>query len=49
MSKSRRMRWTGHIARMGRRGFWWQNQKEIYLYEDQDVGERIMLKWILEK
>jgi hypothetical protein len=28
-SKSRRMRWTGHVARMGRRGmrigFWWEN------------------------
>jgi hypothetical protein len=30
--KSRRMRWAGHIARMGRRGthigFWWESQKE---------------------
>jgi hypothetical protein len=32
MIKSRRMRWTGHVARMGRRGmrigFWGERQKE---------------------
>jgi hypothetical protein len=32
MIKSRRMRWAGHVARMGRRGmhveYWWKNQKE---------------------
>jgi hypothetical protein len=30
--KSRRMRWAGHIARLGRRplhiGYWWESQKE---------------------
>jgi hypothetical protein len=30
--KSRRTRWTGHVARMGRRGmhrgYWWESQKE---------------------
>jgi hypothetical protein len=30
--KSRRMRWAGHVARMGRRGMlighWWGSQKE---------------------
>jgi hypothetical protein len=30
--KSRRMRWAGHVARMGRRGtridYWWESQKE---------------------
>jgi hypothetical protein len=30
--KLRRMRWGGHVARMGRRGmhigFWWKSQKE---------------------
>jgi hypothetical protein len=29
MIKSRRMRWAGHVARMGRRGiyigYWWEN------------------------
>jgi hypothetical protein len=32
MVESRRMRWTGHVARMGRRGmrigFWWESHKE---------------------
>jgi hypothetical protein len=30
--KSRRMRWAGHVARMGRQGmhmgYWWESQKE---------------------
>jgi hypothetical protein len=32
MIKSRRIRWTVNVARMGRRGmhigYWWENQKE---------------------
>jgi hypothetical protein len=32
MIKSRRMRWVGHVARMGKRGmhigYWWESQKE---------------------
>jgi hypothetical protein len=44
MIKSRRMRWTGHVARMGRRG-----EKERDHYEDQKVGEWTMLKRILER
>jgi hypothetical protein len=32
MIKSRRMRWAGYVARMGRRGidigYWWENQKK---------------------
>jgi hypothetical protein len=32
MIMSRRMRWVGHVAGMGRRdmhtGFWWESQKE---------------------
>jgi hypothetical protein len=32
MIKSRRMRWAGHVARMGQRGihigYWWESQKE---------------------
>jgi hypothetical protein len=32
MIKSRRMRWAGHVARMGRKekihiGYWWESQK----------------------
>jgi hypothetical protein len=30
--KSRRMRWAGHVARMGRKGtlinYWWESQRE---------------------
>jgi hypothetical protein len=30
--KSRRMRWAGHVARVGRRGtsigYWWESQRE---------------------
>jgi hypothetical protein len=30
MIKSRRMRWAGHVARMGetRNAYWWESQKE---------------------
>jgi hypothetical protein len=46
------MRWAGHVARMGRRGrqvrFWLESQKERGHYEDLDVGETIILRWILE-
>jgi hypothetical protein len=39
MNKSRRMRWAGHGARMGRRGsrigYWWESQNERHHYEDQ--------------
>jgi hypothetical protein len=33
MIKSRKMRWEGHVAKMGRRGihsigYWWESQKE---------------------
>jgi hypothetical protein len=53
MIKSMRMRWTGHVARMGRRGihirYWWENQKEIDHWEDEDVGGWIILNWILDR
>jgi hypothetical protein len=46
MIKSRRMRWAGNVARMGRRGmhigFWWESQKERGHYEDLDVGGKII-------
>jgi hypothetical protein len=36
--KSRRMRWAGHVARMGERrgatGFWWGNLRERDYFED---------------
>jgi hypothetical protein len=50
MTKSRRIRWAGHAARMGEK----QNAYRILVvkpdgdyYEDQDVGGWIILKWIL--
>jgi hypothetical protein len=53
MIKSRRMRWVGHVARMGRSGmhigFWWEIRKVRDHWEDPDVGGRIILKWILER
>jgi hypothetical protein len=34
MTKSRMMKWAGHVARMGRRGmkigYWWENQRVRY-------------------
>jgi hypothetical protein len=52
MIKSRRMRWAGHVARMGKR-----NAYRILVgkpegrrsQEDQDVGGWTILKWILER
>jgi hypothetical protein len=42
-----RMRWAGHVARMGRRGtridYWWESQRERDQWEDQDVGGWIIL------
>jgi hypothetical protein len=53
MIKSRRMRWAGHVARMGRRGmhigYWWEIQEGRDHWEDQDVGEWTILKGILER
>jgi hypothetical protein len=38
---------------MGRRGlhvgYWWESQKVRDHWEDQDVGGRTILKWILER
>jgi hypothetical protein len=53
MMKLRRMRWTGHVARMGRRGihinYWWESQKERDHWEDQNIGGWTILKCILER
>jgi hypothetical protein len=53
MIKSRRMRWAGHVARMG------ENTKAYRILagkpegkrplENQDVGGWTILKWILER
>jgi hypothetical protein len=51
MIMSRRMRWAGHVARMGEKrkhtGYWWESQKERDHWEDQGVGGWTILKWIL--
>jgi hypothetical protein len=53
MIKSRRIRWAGHVARMGRRGmhkgYWWESQKKRDHCEDQDVGGWTILKWFLQR
>jgi hypothetical protein len=51
--KSRRIRWAGHIARMGKRevhtGFWWGDLREGDHFGDQGVDGRIILKLIFKK
>jgi hypothetical protein len=51
--KSRRMRWAGHVACMGRgevyTEFWWGNLRERNHLEDTAVDERLILIWILRK
>jgi hypothetical protein len=40
--KLKRMRWAGHVARMGRRGthigYWWESERERDRKEDKEVG-----------
>jgi hypothetical protein len=49
--KSRRMRWAGHVARMGRgelfTGFWLGGPKVRDHWEDLGIGSKITLKWTL--
>jgi len=51
--KLRRMRWAGHVARMGRSevyiGFWWGNLRERDRLGDPGVDVRIILCWIFRK
>jgi hypothetical protein len=51
--KSRRLRWAGHVARMGvgevHTGFWWGNLRERYHLEDPGIDGRIIFKWIFKK
>jgi hypothetical protein len=52
MIKSRRMRWAGHVARMGRRGmhigYWWKARRKDR-EDDQDVGGWAIFKLILKR
>ena len=47
-----RIRWAGHVARMGERrgyaGFWWRNLRERDHLEDPGVDARI-LRWIFKE
>jgi hypothetical protein len=49
---SRRMRWAGHVARMGKRevhtGFWSGNLRESDHLGDPGVDGRIISKWIFK-
>ena len=49
--KSRRIRWAGHIARMGEAytGYWWGNLKERGHLEDPSVDGMMILRWIFRK
>jgi hypothetical protein len=30
-------------------GFWWENEREKYLFKDPGVAGRIILRWIFRK
>jgi len=51
--KSRRMRWTGHVARMVEKScayrVWWGNLRERDHLEDLSVEGKLILKWILKE
>jgi len=51
--KSRIMRWSGHVARMGRgeadRGFWWGNLRKRDHLGDSGLDGKIILRWIFRK
>jgi hypothetical protein len=53
MIKSRRMRWAGHVARIGRGAmhtvFWWGDLREGDHLGDAGEDGRIILKWIFKK
>jgi len=53
MTKSRKMRWAGYVACMGRGEvytvFWWGNLRERGHLGDPGIDGRIILRWIFRK
>jgi hypothetical protein len=51
--KSRRIRWVGHVARMGSReaciGFWWENLRERTHWGDPGVDGRKLIRGVFRK
>jgi hypothetical protein len=47
--KSRRMRWAGHVERMGEAftGFWLGGLKGRDYWKDLGIGRKITLRWTL--
>jgi hypothetical protein len=47
------MRWSGHVALMAEKmiayRYSWESHTDKDHWEDQDVGGRIILNWILER
>jgi hypothetical protein len=49
-SKSRRMRWKGHVVRKGKmKSVWFENVKGRGRLEELDIDVKIILEWILGK
>jgi hypothetical protein len=46
-----RIRWVGHVARMGEvhTGLWWENMRKENQLEDLGVGGRIILNLMFKK
>jgi hypothetical protein len=51
--KSKRVRWAGHVARMGRRkacvGLWWGTLRETDHWGDPGIDGRIMIRPFFRK
>jgi hypothetical protein len=51
--KSRRMKWAGHVARMGMgeacTGFWWGNLRENDHWGESGVNGKLIFRWVFRK